>query len=103
MYFRDEEWRSIMTASLAARQGARQRDFREGGSSRNLFSQPPRLAGPQPRQRRPLGRRLDRRQQAEQRQHCAEYPECQVEAAYRQQQGAAAEQFQDGAGLTALG
>ena len=71
--------------------------------SRSLASQPPRLLAAQPRHGQALGGGLDRGQQAEQRQQRAEQPQRQIEGAGRQQQRAAAEDFQDRAGLAALG
>ena len=57
----------------------------------------------EPRLGRPLGRGLDRREKPEQGKQRAEHPQRQIERACRQQQCAAAQYFQDRAGLTTLG
>src|SRR6266404_2525386 len=70
---------------------------------RQLLLQPPRLLAIQPRLGQAFGGGLDRRQKAEQRQERAEHPQRQIERPGRQQQRAAAQHFEDRAGLAALG
>src|SRR5258708_7674813 len=70
---------------------------------RQLLLQPPRLLAIQQRLGQAFGGGLDRRQKAEQRQERAEHPQRQIERAGRQQQSAAAQHFEDRAGLAALG
>ena len=68
-----------------------------------LLAQAARLAVIEPGLGRPLGGGFDRGEQAEQRQQRSEQPERQIEGARREQQRAATQYFQDGAGLAALG